>query len=67
MIVGESLVAVVLAGLSIATNKEAPLAIFGPDPTHGFGELIGAVGCGLCVAGLYLWVGRLARGTGAKT
>jgi hypothetical protein len=66
MIVGESLVAVVLAGLSIATNKEAPLAIFGGNPTHGLGELIGAVGCGVCVTALYLWVGRLAQGNGAK-
>ena len=66
MIVGESLVAVVLAGLSIATNKEAPLAVFGDNPTHGFSELIGAVGCIGGLAALYVWVGRLARETTAK-
>ena len=65
MIVGESLIAVVLAGLSIATNKESPFAILGDNPTHGFSELIGAIGCAGAVAALYVWVGRLAR-TDAK-
>ncbi len=61
LVVGESLVAVLLAGLSIAMNKGDPLAVFGPDPTHGHGQLIGAVGCGFGLLALYLWTAKLAR------
>jgi putative OPT family oligopeptide transporter len=61
LVVGESLMAVLLAGLSIATNKADPLAIFGKDPTGGHGELIGAAGCALGLLALYLWIARLAQ------
>jgi putative OPT family oligopeptide transporter len=61
LVVGESLVAVLLAGLSIATNEESPLAVFGPDPVRGHGAVIGAIGCGLGLAALYVWTARLAR------
>lgn len=67
MIVGESLLAVVLAGLSIAANKESPFAIFGDDPTHGQGEWIGALGCAAGLVALYGWVGRLARSSQSKS
>ena len=61
LVVGESLMAVVVAGLSIVVNKADPLAILGSDPVHGQGKLIGALGCGILLAALYLWSGRLAR------
>ena len=61
LVVGESLMAVALAGLAITTNKGDPLAIFGKDPTGGHGEALGAVGCVIGLAALYSWTGRLAR------
>jgi putative OPT family oligopeptide transporter len=61
LVVGESLMAVLLAGLSIAINKGEPLAVFGADPTHGHGQIIGAAGCALGLLALYLWTARLAR------
>lgn len=61
LVVGESLMAVLLAGLSILTNKAAPLAIFGENPTGGHGEALGAAGCAALLLGLYLWTGGLAR------
>jgi putative OPT family oligopeptide transporter len=61
MVVGESLMAVLLAGLSIATNRESPIAVFGEDPTRGHGEAIGAIGCALGLVALYVSIERLAR------
>jgi putative OPT family oligopeptide transporter len=61
LVVGESLMAVLLAGLSIAANKAEPLAVFGDNPTGGHGEAIGAAGCVALLLGLYLWIERLAR------
>jgi putative OPT family oligopeptide transporter len=61
LVVGESLMAVLLAGLSIVTNTGEPLAVFGEDPTHGHGEIIGAAGCAFGLLALYLWTARLAR------
>jgi putative OPT family oligopeptide transporter len=61
LVVGESLMAVLLAGLSIAANRADPLAVFGPDPTGGYGEAIGAAGCAALLLGLYLWIERLAK------
>ncbi|HVY32909.1 MAG TPA: OPT/YSL family transporter, partial [Caulobacteraceae bacterium] len=61
LVVGESLMAVLLAGLSIAMNKGDPLAVFGANPTHGHGQVIGAIGCALGLLALYSWTARLAR------
>jgi putative OPT family oligopeptide transporter len=61
LVVGESMMAVLLAGLSIAEGKGDPLALLGSDPTGGRGVWIGALGCGVVLATLYPWIGRLAR------
>ncbi len=66
LVVGESLMAVLLAGLSIAANKDSPLAFLGDDPTHGHGEATGAAGCAILLVLLYGWAGRAARKSAAR-
>ncbi len=61
LVVGESLMAVALAGLAIATNKGDALAVFGKDPTGGHGQVLGAAGCAIGLTALYLWTGRMAE------
>ncbi len=61
MVVGESMMAMVLAGLSIVLNSGSPLAVLGDDPTRGHGQAVGAAACAFLLAVLYPWVARLAR------
>jgi putative OPT family oligopeptide transporter len=61
LVVGESLMAVLLAGLSIVSGRGDPLAIWGADPTGGHGQAIGAAGCGALLISLYFWAERLAK------
>ncbi|HUO23961.1 MAG TPA: oligopeptide transporter, OPT family [Caulobacteraceae bacterium] len=61
LVVGESLMAVLLAGLAIVTGRGDPLAVLGQDPTGGHGAALGAAGCGALLIWLFLWIERLAR------
>lgn len=57
LIVGESLLGVLTAGLIVATGSAAPLALVGPG-FAGAATWIGVVFFGLVVAGSYRWVAR---------
>jgi putative OPT family oligopeptide transporter len=58
LIVGESLLGVALAGVIVATGKDAPLALVGAN--FGWATLIGCVIFAAMVAGLYRWILRAA-------
>jgi putative OPT family oligopeptide transporter len=59
LIVGESLFGVINAGLIVGFNKDAPLAIVGPD--FGFGDVLAFAGFAGLTALLYAWLLRRAR------
>lgn len=60
LIVGESLLGVLNAGLIVATNNAAPLALVGPDfAAHA--PLVGAALFAVLTAMSYAWVSRQAR------
>ena len=58
LIVGESLFGVVLAGLIVATNRAAPLALVG-DAFAAPATAIGTIAFVLVVLGLYVFTARL--------
>lgn len=60
LIVGESLFGVLLAGLIVATHREAPLALVG-DAFQGTANIVGTILFFVLVVVLYRWIGRLAR------
>jgi putative OPT family oligopeptide transporter len=60
-IVGESLIYVVIAGMTSATGLTEPFAIFGTDPTHGNAELVGASAFAVVTAVLYFWIQGMAK------
>jgi putative OPT family oligopeptide transporter len=64
LIVGESLMGVLLAGIIVATGKESPLALVQEafEPTA---IKLGAVVFAVLVLGLYAWVTNLGRRTNA--
>lgn len=59
LIVGESLLGVLNAGLIVATNNAAPFAIVGPEFTDA--PIIGALMFAALVVASYLWVSRQAK------
>jgi putative OPT family oligopeptide transporter len=59
MIVGESLFGVLNAGLIVAANRDAPLAIVGPD--FAYGTPIAALLLIVLTLGLYGWLLRRAK------
>jgi putative OPT family oligopeptide transporter len=66
-IVGESLLNVIIAGLTYLRDNPDPLAFFGKDPVAGMGDNIGIAVFGGCILILYVWIERLAKGAAAKT
>ncbi len=60
-IVGESLIYVLIAGVTYATGQKEPFAIFGTDPTGGNAELVGAGAFAIVIVVLYLWIQGLAK------
>jgi hypothetical protein len=65
-IVGESLVYVLIAGVTAGTGNPEPFAIFGKDPTGGNAETVGAVAFAAVIVVFYLWIQGLAKGAAAK-
>ncbi|MEO7039833.1 MAG: oligopeptide transporter, OPT family [Candidatus Elarobacter sp.] len=63
LIVGESLFGVLLAGIIVLSHQDAPLAVVG-DAFTVAGEWIGGAVFIALIAGLYRWVGGLARPAG---
>jgi putative OPT family oligopeptide transporter len=65
LVVGESLMAVGVAGLTVAAGDKAgpdgPLALLGHDPTMGHSVIIAAVAFVVVLLGLYGWVNGLAK------
>lgn len=61
LIVGESLLGVLNAGLIVATGKETPLALVGAD-VAAYAPIIGAVLFAVLMIGIYAWTARQARG-----
>ncbi len=64
LIVGESILGVIIAGIVVVTKDSTPLALVGP----GFGQAaiwIGGVAFVAVTAALYLWVSRLGRRSSA--
>ncbi|MBV8580585.1 MAG: oligopeptide transporter, OPT family [Candidatus Eremiobacteraeota bacterium] len=62
LIVGESLFGVLLSGLIVALNRDAPLGL--PGITDAFARpsmWLGLVGCAVVLIFLYRWVGGVAR------
>ena len=59
LIVGESLLGILNAGLIVATNNPTPIALVGADFTQG--PIIGAALFAALVLGSYLWVSRQAH------
>jgi putative OPT family oligopeptide transporter len=60
LIVGESLFGVLLAGLIVATHREAPLALV-PDSFIPIANVLGAVAFAAVAFVLYRWIAALAR------
>jgi uncharacterized oligopeptide transporter (OPT) family protein len=59
-IVGESLFGVLLSGIIVATNKDAPLGLVG-DAFERPSEIIGILFFIAVVYGMYRWIGGLAQ------
>ena len=57
LIVGESLLGVITAGLIVASGKATPLALVGPE-FAGKAEWIGMAMLAAVVVAIYRWVGR---------
>jgi putative OPT family oligopeptide transporter len=62
LIVGESLFGVVLAGITVASNKSDPLALVG-DAFAPAANWIGAIAFALAIAALYRWIARRSEST----
>ena len=62
LIVGESLVGVVLAGLIVASGNGTPLAVVG-DAFQGWSTVLGGIAFIAVGAWLYRWTAALARRT----
>ncbi len=62
LIVGESLLGVLNAGLIVATNDAAPLGLVGPE-FAGAARWIGILMFAVLAAASYSWVARQSRGT----
>ena len=62
LIVGESLLGVILAGVVVASGKDTPLALVG-DSFAAAAQWIGLIAFALTIAALYRWLGRLHQGT----
>jgi putative OPT family oligopeptide transporter len=60
-IVGESLIYVLIAGVTYLTGEKEPFAILGTDPTGGNAEVIGAAAFAIVIVVLYLWIQGLAK------
>jgi putative OPT family oligopeptide transporter len=60
LIVGESLFGVILSGIIVATNKDAPLGLVGGNFELG-ANILGVLAFIAVVFGLYRWVGGLAQ------
>jgi putative OPT family oligopeptide transporter len=60
LIVGESLFGVILSGIIVATNKDAPLALVS-DSFALPAMFIGLIAFIVTVIGLYRWIGNLAQ------
>jgi putative OPT family oligopeptide transporter len=65
-IVGESLIYVLIAGVTYLTGQKEPFAIFGDDPTGGHSELVGAATFAAVIVVLYLWIQSMAKNAKAK-
>jgi putative OPT family oligopeptide transporter len=64
LIVGESLFSVALAGLIVGTGRDAPLALAG-DSFEGASTIVGAIAYAAAALGLYAWIARPVRSSGA--
>ncbi|MGZ8370993.1 MAG: OPT family oligopeptide transporter, partial [Caulobacteraceae bacterium] len=62
LIVGESLMIVLVGAIVFATSNTSPLAAVGDDFAQT-GVIVGGVAFLALIAGLYAWLGRLAKGT----
>jgi hypothetical protein len=60
LIVGESLLGILNAGLIVATGNAAPLALVGPDFANASGY-VGAALFILAIVASYIWVSRQAK------
>ncbi|MHB8145749.1 MAG: OPT family oligopeptide transporter [Vulcanimicrobiaceae bacterium] len=60
LIVGESLLGVLLAGIIVASGNAAPLALVG-DGFAGYANVLGGIAFVAVILGLYAWTGGLAR------
>jgi putative OPT family oligopeptide transporter len=60
LIVGESLFGVLLSGIIVATNKDAPLGLVGDNFALG-ANILGVIAFLAVVVGLYRWTGARAR------
>jgi putative OPT family oligopeptide transporter len=60
-IVGESLIYVLIAGVTAATGNPEPFAQFGTDPTGGNAEMVGAGAFAIVIVVLYLWIQGMAK------
>ncbi len=60
LIVGESLLGVVLAGVIVASGNATPLALVG-DTFASYANILGPLAFVAAILGLYAWVGSLAR------
>ena len=65
-IVGESLIYVLIAGVTYGTGEKSPFAVLGDDPTGGNAEVIGAAAFAAVIVVLYLWIQGLARNAAAQ-
>ena len=65
-IVGESLIYVLIAAVTFATQKAEPFAMLGADPTGGHAELVGAIAFAVVIVVLYTWIQGLAKKSSAK-
>jgi putative OPT family oligopeptide transporter len=65
-IVGESLIYVLIAGVTAGTGNPEPFAVFGKDPTGGHAEMVGAVVFAVVIVVLYLWIQSMAKNAKAK-
>jgi putative OPT family oligopeptide transporter len=68
LVVGESLMAVVIAGVTVAAGDSAPkdgpfTILFGADPTGGNGVIVAAIAFVVVLLGLYGWTNGLAKKT----
>ena len=64
MIVGEGLFGVAIAGVTVFSGKDAPLAVVG-DSFAGSALWLGAIGFVVATALLYRWLGRLSDNVAA--